>query len=51
MVIENVERAYLTACLTEHRGKIKDVAEKAGITTRAVYNKMNLYGLAKEDYK
>lgn len=49
--IEDFERKYLKELLILKRGKIKDSAEVAGITTRQLNKLMVKYGLRKEDYK
>jgi len=50
-VVEEFERAYLSALLTDARGRIGATASRAGITPRSLYEKMKRYGLRKEDYK
>jgi DNA-binding NtrC family response regulator len=50
-VWSNTERSYLHGLLARNRGRINDTADAAGITTRALYEKMRRYGLRKEDYK
>jgi DNA-binding NtrC family response regulator len=49
--IENIERHYLRELLALTKGKIKNTAEVAGITTRQLNKLMNKYGLQKEDFK
>jgi DNA-binding NtrC family response regulator len=46
-----IEKAYLHALLTRHRGNVSKTAEIAGIDRRTVFEKMKQYGLKKEDYK
>ncbi|MEZ6004526.1 MAG: sigma-54 dependent transcriptional regulator [Planctomycetota bacterium] len=45
------ETAYLGAILAENRGHIAKTAKRAGIGTRALYDRMKRYDLRKEDYK
>ena len=49
--LEDVERDYLKDLLTGHRGKIKESAEVAGITTRQLHKLMAKHGLRKEEFK
>jgi DNA-binding NtrC family response regulator len=49
--IENIERNYLKDLLTQKKGKIKESAEAAGITTRQLHKLTAKYGIRKEDYK
>ena len=46
-----LERAYLIETLRDCQGRIADAAARAGIHPRSLYNKMQQYGLRKEDYK
>jgi len=48
---ERVEREYLDRLLKRYFGGIERTAKHAGITSRALYNKMKRYGLRKEDYR
>ncbi len=48
---ERVEREYLDRLLKRFFGGIERTAKHAGITSRALYNKMKRYGLKKEDYR
>jgi DNA-binding NtrC family response regulator len=50
-VVEQFERAYLSALLRDARGRIGVTASRAGITSRSLYDKMRRYGLRKEDFK
>jgi DNA-binding NtrC family response regulator len=50
-VVAQFERAYLSALLTDAQGRIGATAARAGITPRSLYDKMQRYGLRKEDYK
>jgi len=45
------ERLYLDALLTETRGRVDRTAERAGISPRALYDRMRRHGLDKDDYK
>ncbi len=45
------ERLYLEEQLAACRGRIKDTAERSGITTRQLNKLMTRHGLRKEDYK
>ena len=49
--VEDIERRYLKAVLTSHKGKIAESAEVAGISTRQLNKLMNKYGIRKEDFK
>lgn len=51
VVMEMVERRYLTSVLEKTQGKINRTAQMAGIHPRGLYNKMKRYGLRKEDFK
>lgn len=46
-----MERQYLAALLRETGGLISETAERAGLQTRTLYNKMKEYGLNKEDFR
>jgi DNA-binding NtrC family response regulator len=50
-VILKAEKLYFTQLLSETRGRLKDAAKLAGITTRALYNKMQSHGLDKRNFK
>ncbi len=50
-LVEEFERRYLSRLLTKHEGRIGPTARSAGITPRALYEKMKNLGLAKEDFK
>lgn len=45
------ERKYLVELLEYTRGRIGESAQLAGLTPRALYNKMKIHGLKKEDYR
>ena len=49
--IETLERSYLQELLTQQKGKIKESAEIAGITTRQLHKLMSKYGIRKEAFK
>ncbi|MBU0678248.1 MAG: sigma-54 dependent transcriptional regulator [Verrucomicrobia bacterium] len=48
---EKAEHAYLNALLTRNEGRIRKTADDAGITTRALYERMKTLGLRKESFK
>ena len=50
-MVDNVEKAYLQMVLKEANGRVGKAAKKAGIHTRAMYNKMRRLGLQKESFK
>jgi len=45
------ERAYLEEQLRREKGRIGRTAERAGITTRSLYDKLKQHGLRKEDFR
>lgn len=49
--VEGIERHYLKELLTRNKGKIRDSAEKAGITTRQLHKLMKKHGIRKEEFK
>lgn len=49
--VARTEKAYLRQALERYQGRIKDVAGAAGIGTRSLYDKMQRYGLRKEEFK
>jgi DNA-binding NtrC family response regulator len=49
--IETLEKDYLQELLTLQKGKIKDSAKAAGITTRQLHKLMTKYGIRKEAFK
>jgi DNA-binding NtrC family response regulator len=49
--VENIERRYLKQLLSNNKGKIKDSAHDAGITTRQLHKLMKKYDLSKEEFK
>lgn len=50
-LIERFERVYLGALLERCQGRIDRSAKLAGVTTRALYERMQRWGLSKEDYR
>ena len=49
--ISDAEKYYLTQLLIENRGRIKDAAEAAGISTRQLHKLMKKHYLRKEEFK
>jgi DNA-binding NtrC family response regulator len=49
--IEDAERQYLKEVLASNKGRIKETASVAGITTRHLHKLMTKYGIRKEDFK
>ena len=49
--LAEIERNYLFEVLTRHRGKIRDTAATAGISTRQLHKLMKRYGLNKASFK
>ena len=50
-LVVQFEKAFLSNLLKQTSGRINETARRAGITTRALFDKMQRYGLKKEDYK
>ncbi len=50
-LLEAGERAYLTAVLSQTGGKVGDAAKQAGMSARALFEKMKRHGLRKEDFR
>ncbi|MFH1672944.1 MAG: sigma 54-interacting transcriptional regulator, partial [Pseudomonadota bacterium] len=50
-IIEHVERYYIKGLLAVNKGRIKDSAEAAGISTRQLHKLMKKYGIRKEEFK
>ena len=48
---DNIERNYLKELLARNRGRIKESAAAAGITTRQLHKLMAKYGIRKEEFK
>ena len=51
LAMDRVERTYLAAILADTGGRIGEAAERAGISARALYEKMRRLGLDKRDFK
>jgi DNA-binding NtrC family response regulator len=49
--VEDIERNYLKEILAKYKGKIKEAAEVAGITTRQLHKLLSKHGIRKEEYK
>jgi DNA-binding NtrC family response regulator len=49
--MEQLERCYLRELLSLNKGRIKDSAEAAHISSRQLHNLMKKYGLTKEQFK
>ena len=49
--LERIERAYFTALLRQTGGRVGEAARRAGITPRALFEKMRRHGLRKEDFR
>jgi DNA-binding NtrC family response regulator len=49
--VVNIERRYLKQLLSSNKGKIKESAHEAGITTRQLHKLMRRYNLRKEEFK
>jgi DNA-binding NtrC family response regulator len=50
-VLEHAEKEYLRRVLDRCQGRIGKAAQQAGISPRALYDKMKTYGLSKEHFK
>jgi len=50
-LVEAFEREYLERMLQETQGRIGEAADRAGITSRSLYEKMKRLGLRKEAFK
>lgn len=51
MLVNGLERAYLTKHLTETKGRIGETAGRTGLSTRTLYLMMKRQGLNKEDFR
>lgn len=51
LLTQSAERKYLVELLDYTGGRIGEAAQLAGLTPRALYNKMKIHGLKKEDFK
>ncbi|MEA1901063.1 MAG: sigma-54 dependent transcriptional regulator, partial [Thermodesulfobacteriota bacterium] len=49
--VEQSERFYLRELLAANKGRIKETAEAAGISTRQLHKLMKKYSITKEDFK
>ena len=49
--VDRFERDYLVGALRHARGKVGETARLAGMTPRALYDKMKHHGLRKEDFR
>jgi DNA-binding NtrC family response regulator len=49
--LRHIEKNYIREQLVQHKGKIKDSAKAAGITTRQLHKLMKKYSIRKEDFK
>ncbi|UCG11475.1 MAG: sigma-54-dependent Fis family transcriptional regulator [Deltaproteobacteria bacterium] len=49
--LEEIEKRYLKELLASKKGKIRESAEVAGITTRQLHKLLTKYGIKKEDFK
>jgi DNA-binding NtrC family response regulator len=50
-VLARIEKAYLEAQLRATGGLLGEVAKRAEISPRSLYDKMRQHGLRKEDYR
>jgi len=51
LLSQAAERKYLVELLEYTEGRIGESAQLAGLTPRALYNKMKIYGLKKEGFR
>ena len=51
VAVATLERTYLRAALRRTSGRVGETAQLAGISPRALYDKMRRYGLRKEDFR
>ncbi|MDQ1255756.1 MAG: Sigma-54-dependent Fis family transcriptional regulator, partial [Candidatus Hydrogenedentes bacterium] len=49
--MERTERSVIDATLREKRGEINGTSRALGISRRALYERMKMYDLRKEDYR
>jgi len=49
--VEQSEMFYLKELLVSNRGRIKETAEAAGISTRQLHKLMKKYSITKEEFK
>jgi DNA-binding NtrC family response regulator len=50
-IVSAFEKEYLRSLLQENRGRVGLTAERAGITPRSLFEKMQRYGLRKESFR
>ncbi|MBU0675712.1 MAG: sigma-54 dependent transcriptional regulator [Proteobacteria bacterium] len=50
-VLDQVEAIYIQMILNETGGRVNQAAEKAGINSRSLYNKMKRLGIRKSDFR
>jgi len=50
-ILEQFERGYLTGLLTATNGRVGEVAKRAGINSRTLFDKMKQYGLNKKRFR
>ena len=50
-IFRNFEKDYLVRLLKATKGRIGDIAQRAGIDSRSVFDKMKEYDLKKEDFR
>ena len=50
-IFRNFEKDYLARLLKTTKGRVGDVAKRAGIDSRSVFDKMKEYDLKKEDFR
>jgi DNA-binding NtrC family response regulator len=51
LAVRDAETAYLRALLSECGGHVAETARRAGMSSRALYERMKRYGLRKEQFK
>ncbi len=49
-VLDQFERHYLSTALKLSKGRLSEVTDRTGLSTRQLYNLMKKHGLAKEDF-
>jgi two-component system response regulator AtoC len=50
-IFRSFEKAYLVSLLKSKKGRIGEVAKRAGIDSRSLFDKMKQYNLRKEDFR
>ncbi len=50
-VLDKFEAMYLAGLLKQHEGRIEKTAQRAGIQSRSLFDKMKRLGLRKEDFR